>query len=261
MPELGKIAVNLIPEKNRQFHVFCVGLPRSGTHSLANLFRLNYRADHEPYHGATVKLLIDLYKNKISKDRIINHLKVKDEILQLELEAAHYLYKLVPELVSLFPESKFILTVREPRSWLESEINMNYRSVRGKIWSRLEYARYDKYGFEYKIPKLKNIKGVYPISSYLHYYLEHIDLVLKSVPPERLLILDTFNLNGSIDKLCDFTGADKKRLNFTKIHSSKNSEKQIHLNESVSEDVLNKKIEDICKKYICKNLPVLEKYI
>ena len=37
---------------NRKLHVYCVGAPKTGTHSLAAMFAHYYRSDHEPGGGA-----------------------------------------------------------------------------------------------------------------------------------------------------------------------------------------------------------------
>lgn len=50
-------------------------------------------------------------------------LRARAREFNLECEVAHYLIYFCEELVSLFPEAKFICTTRHPRSWLRSFID------------------------------------------------------------------------------------------------------------------------------------------
>lgn len=260
-PTCGKMIAKLIPEKKRNFHVFCVGLPRSGTHSIASLFRHKYRAAHEPYAGTTILLINELFKGKATKKQVTEQLIIRDSILQLELESSHYLYQLIPQLLKLFPESKFILTVREPRSWLESEINKNYKSIDGKMWSRLESLRYGRYENSYSNLSLEKMEGVYPVSTYLQYYIDHIDFVLENVPEQKLLVLDTFSLKKNIGRICEFTGAEMNLLNLSGIHSAKSTWKKIQLKHVLKVEKLDTLIDKYCKSYIENKLPMLTKYL
>lgn len=88
------------------------------------------------------------YKN-VSESEIENVLTMRDIFLNLEVEAAHYLYMLVPYLADLFPDAKFILTVREPRSWLNSEINMNLKTAGDGFWDKYQQFKYGKYSYSY----------------------------------------------------------------------------------------------------------------
>jgi len=42
--------------QKRAFHAFCLGTPKSGTHSIANMFK-GYRASHEPNEVFMINLI------------------------------------------------------------------------------------------------------------------------------------------------------------------------------------------------------------
>jgi len=258
---VGKKIGNLIAVQKRKFQVYCVGLPRSGTHSVASMFRNKFRAEHEPYAGATIKMIEDVKRGKSSDKKVLKHLYIRDRLMQLELESAHYLYQFIPQLLELFPESKFILTVREPKSWLESEMNKNYQSVDGQMWSRYEALRYGVYKNRYENNDIENLNGVYPVSSYLQYYVDHIDFVLRNVPEEKLLVLDTFTIEENIERICEFTDAQKKHLNLSSIHSAKRKQKKVRINDLLEEEKLNYLFDKYCRTFIENNLPMLTKYL
>jgi len=257
-PKLGEYLSKSLTETKR-IHVFCVGLPRSGTHSIANIFKPYFRAEHEPFAGVDINFLQSIHEHSINERKIKKYLLVKDRLLQIELESAHYLYNLIPYLVELFPSSKFILTVREPKSWLRSEMNMNVRMYKSS-WSQLEKLRYGKYNYPYAFENIKKIPGVYPIRSYLDYYKRHIKTILENVPENRLLVLDTFTINDSIGKISNFVGLNSGNLNLKNSHSAKSKEKKIKPGQLIGNENLNKLLQEHIYEFINKNIPSLAAY-
>jgi hypothetical protein len=82
-PELSsKVLKTITKRRKRNVQIFCVGLPRSGTHSLANLFGGNFRSRHEPLVGPTVKFCMRFAKIKYPGDRGSKY--VNDERLLFE---------------------------------------------------------------------------------------------------------------------------------------------------------------------------------
>jgi len=257
---VGKLLSKVKVRKKHNFKIFSVGLPRSGTHSLANIFQPYYRAAHEPLAGPSIRLLLDIEKKELSKKEIEDRILIRNDLLQLELESSHFLYDVVPYLVKLIPESKFILTVREPKSWVESELNMNMKTY-GSIWTEYEHYRYKKFKYKYNLDALTNLKGVYPIQTYFEYYKHHILKVINHVPKERLLVLDTFDINNSVEKICEFTGATCQNLNLNKIHSSRSKNRKVKICEIVNENLINQLITDHLGALIQDRIPLLNKYL
>ena len=62
-------------------------------------------------------------QGEIDKSTLYNALNERDANYQLDMEASHYLHHLSGALVDLFPMARFILTIRDPLSWIQSEIN------------------------------------------------------------------------------------------------------------------------------------------
>ena len=250
----------LIPPVNRKFHAFCLGLPRSGTHSLARLFSSSYSAEHEPLKQLTVANILDWVNGRHSNFKMRSILANRDKYLKLELESSHFLHYVVEILVDLFPKAKFILTIREPVSWLASEINQNYSSRNVSFWGTLQEHRYGLYGQNYIHKTLADIPYVYPISNYLSYWKNHISMVLDNVPEDRLLIVDTFDIR---DRLCDissFVGADTNSLNKSKSWSGKRKP-SLELYDLLEKDQVLLQIEDQCGDFIHEKVPFILKYL
>jgi hypothetical protein len=164
---------------------------------------------------------------------------------------------LVPNLIDLFPVAKFILSVREPRSWLESEINMNLKTAGGGLWDEYQGFKYGKYSYPYESEYLEKNKYLYPISSLLEYYKNHIKAVIDCVPDKWLLIIDMFSITTELDKIASFAGVNKSNLNLEKEHVSK-GKRRIYLREVVDKNVLYENINEHCLTFIKIYVPFLK---
>lgn len=250
---------SLIPSVQRDFCVFCIGLPRTGTHSLAHMFGKHFRAAHEPKKQETIINILDWKSGRYSKSKMLRILALRDKRLKLNLEASHYLHHIVDLLVELFPQAKFILTVREPISWLASETNQNYRTRNIDFWRSLEQYRYGRYCYVYEYKALEKIDNVYPIIAYLSYWKDHIAKVLNHVPRERLLIVDTFDIAQQLDVIASFVGINSSHLDLDKQWSGKRKE-SFDLYKLIDRSQVLEEVEVYCKDFIEENLPLLSKY-
>lgn len=250
----------LHPPIKFQFQAFCLGLPRSGTHSLAHLFQSNYAAQHEPLKQLTVANILDWTQGKHNDSKMRSILASRNKHLKLEFESSHFLHSAVEILVDLFPEAKFILTVREPVSWLASEINQNYTSRNSSFWVTLQQHRYQNYGNKYTYDALVNIPSVYPISNYLAYWQAHITHVLNHVPKDRLLILDTFEIKSQLGEIASFVGADLEHLDLTQSWSGKRKP-SLELYDLVDKSQVLLQISESCRDFIDTKIPLMSKYL
>lgn len=255
----------LIPPVNRKFHAFCVGLPRSGTHSLAYLFSSSYSAEHESLKQLTVANILDWVNGRHSNSKMRSILKSRDKYLKLELESSNFLHYAIEILVDLFPKAKFILTIREPISWLASIINQHYsiRNYSGRqviFWRKLQEHSYGFYGRNYIHKNLADIPYVYPISNYLSYWKNHISMVLDNVPEDRLLIVDTFDIRDMLCDISSFVGADTNSFNKSKYWSGRRKS-SLELYDLVEKEQVLLQIEDQCGDFIHEKVPFILKYL
>ena len=107
---------------------------------------------------------------------------------------------------------------------------------------------------------LADIPGVYPISSYLSYWKDHISIVLNNVPEDRLLIIDTFEIKDKISDISSFLGIHEENLNKSKFWSGK-KKPSLKLYELIEKEKILRQIEDHCGDYIKAQVPFLLKYL
>ena len=244
----------------RRFRVYGVGAPKSGTHSVASLFTPAYRSEHEPHSVLTIMHLLRWLKGGYGDATMERMLRARDRWLGLEVEAAHYLHHAVEMLVRLFPEARFVLTIREPYSWLNSAVvqsihNYGNPHPNRAVWLALSDYHYSQYGFDYAPEEaaLRRYDGVYPIGSYLDYWTAHNLTVLNAVPPDRLLVVRTHELRTRSADLAQFLGVDPATLSPEGAHAFARPVKAVEVHEVVDRKYLEGEVERRCA-------PLLERF-
>jgi hypothetical protein len=161
-----------------QSKLFGIGLPKTGTTSLCQaLTILGYKTLHNPI-PFRLRYYEGMYTyNKVEWDAIVN--------------CGEHIY---PQLDEVYPNSKFILTVRDSESWHKSVSTKLLTKATGKSTARLTRIHlfgsnnYHRGRFEYVYNK--HIKDVQE-------YFEGTD---------RLLVLNICEGSDPWSDLCDFLG-------------------------------------------------------
>jgi hypothetical protein len=223
---LGSLFRRKITAEPRRFHAYCIGGPKSGTHSVASVFRSHYRAAHEPQILKFIPFFLEKAKGNIPESESQDYLRMRDAALSLELESNHLLVLFIEDLVSLFPDARFILTMRDCYSFADSMINhmLIARLLRGrkknKIWSVVHEVLFGTQGREYEEgEELLAHRHLYPLRGYLAAWAKHHGKMLAAVPSDRLLIVRMREIRSSLPKIAEFVGADPMLLNPNKSHT------------------------------------------
>jgi len=204
----------------RDVHVYCVGTPKTGTHSVASIFK-KYRSEHEPLPLFMIELLRRVQDGRVSKDQLVKILRSKDRTTNLELESSHFNSKFSSELSRLFPKAKFIFLIRDVFSWLDSWLNhqLNHPNLTPDsakaIGRNLYYRRAHKHTSHDTI--LRDL-GLEPLSSYLEFWAEFNAETAIELPTERTLRIETRLLSSSITDIAQFVGIPPSRLCSERAH-------------------------------------------
>ncbi len=189
-----------------RFRAFGVGCAKTGTNSLAQMFARDYRAAHEPAKHALLELIL---KRPQTKDADFSAaVRGLLDPLDLEMNASQINGYIVATLVTLYPGAKFVLTVREPASWVRSFANHQLTRgglARGSLWARFRNLRF--LGED-----MPDGNALYTLDQYLRFWLSHNLNVVGVVPRERLLVVRTERLNEEIPRLAAFLGVGKDTL-------------------------------------------------
>ncbi len=205
--------------KPRRCQVFGVGSPKTGTHSLAGIFEKNFRALHEAEVKQQIELLLRHLKGLCHPGETRQWFIDRSHRLWLDCDVSHLHGHFVAEIAEAIPEAKFILTLREPRSWLDSAFNQTLGRPVGGLWAALRTAVYGDQPDDYpEQEKALQALGLYSLSQYLDRWAERIERVTAAIPQERLLILKTRELENSADRIADFCGVDRHLLSAKEAH-------------------------------------------
>ncbi len=241
----------------RQFHAFGVGMPRSGTTSLARFFEPHYRAAHEPEWDRLIPLIIDVQEGRTSSDVLDRYVLTRDRRLRLEMDVSHLNYWIIESLVTQFPEARYVFTIRDPFRWVESVVNSLLFRNRPKAPSRqrLQDIRYG--GLPADDPEIEACLtdlGLPSLNGFLGYWSTHNRKILKTVPTKQLLVIRTEKLSDSLGEIAEFLEVPSETLNQDPIHLNKGGGKSDVLS-SIDPVYMDAVLKKHCKDLIDELFP------
>jgi hypothetical protein len=200
----------------------------------------NFRSAHEPEAS-------DLHHVILSDTKIdrIGLIRLRDETLNLEMNSSQLNYFFIHELVMALPEAKFILTIRDCYSWLDSFINHQLSRPSDHNWERVRELRFGKKENHPVEERAFAERELYTLEGYLRYWARHNADIISAVPPSRLLIVKTNDLAKSADVISSFLGILPSEIAVKHSHEHLATTKHSVLKE-VSRDYLEYKVSLCC---------------
>ena len=251
------------PKRHLRFKAYCVGTSKTGTTTMHAIFSKQYRSAHEPDARFLITKILAFHNGNIDKSKfiqyIINH---RDRRLGLEMDSSHLNYYLLDILVNEFNEAKFILTIRDCYSWLESLLsNQLVVFKQQNNWFRHQWVDFAdfRFGNKKKYAKEEAIladKGLYTLDGYFSYWREHNSKVLATVPKERLLIVKTAEINQSINKIEEFLEIPPNTLSRgVRENVRRKKFKNLSILSQIDKNFLEAKANFHCKELMNKYFP------
>ena len=184
---------------------FCVGQAKSGTASLYSLLARSYRAAHEPERPQTLEMILRRFGGEIDADSFDDYLRQRERRLNLEYDIAWANQFIIERLLTIFPEAKFIVLIRDPYTWLQSTVgHLISRQLPAEVPPFLDWwFKPEKYPHTNR-DRLLKAQGVYSITALVNAWNQHIKTCTQLIPPERCLVLKTHELNRSHQRIADF---------------------------------------------------------
>ena len=236
----------------RRFHCYCIGAAKTATTSISSMFRNNYDSAHEPDILATNRMIINHLEQQVTTKETTTYLINRDKRLRLEMESTHSLIYVSKELSSLFPRSKFIITVREPFDWIKSRINFHFKKS-PPDWE--EYRQYfwmaQTSGYAPEEDLLQK-NGLASLDAYLSQYNEHYQLALSNIPNERRLFIKMNAISDDKEKIANFLNINKNSISVE--HSNSEPDKASFISE-IDELFVLQKIWAHCEPLISEFFP------
>jgi hypothetical protein len=163
-------------------------------------------------------------------------------------------------LLDEFHEAKFILTIRDCYSWLDSQINSQLSYIEDKRWQNFGDLKYS--GETGRHPKEEQVFGqfgLYTLDGYLAAWASHNNKVLTTVPRDRLLVVRTQDIARDMPTLADFLGVPVNHLDTAGVHSFKGG-KKFDLLSNLDEQYLDEKVNKYCRALMDAYFPEVENF-
>jgi hypothetical protein len=193
--------------------MFGVGLFRTGTNSIFEMFRRSFRADHEFMKTETLTAISDHMRGSMPREDFIRFVGNRTLRANLEMDSAGFHFFYLDVLTREFPASKMILTIRDCYSWVnsfmalivakESTDDSRFISSFLNCIDPLPDSRFEwneRTGFKCSIEQLVRIWNAANVN------------VLTTVPPERLLVVKLPDLSRSLERIAGFAGVPVESL-------------------------------------------------
>jgi hypothetical protein len=242
--------------RRRGIHLYGVGLPKSGTASIAELFS-EYRSSHEPKNRAFLKDRNLYLKRQLSEAQMRRLLRDRDRQLALEVESSHFYVYVVDLLVTMHPAAKFVLTIREPISWLRSFINDTHSFDSrdpSSVWNVYRDLRMRTAVPHPAEEKILAEAGLYALEGYFSYWRTHIERVTKAVPCKQLFVVRTSELSNKLQELADFADVPLSSLHVEKAYSHKGA-RRLTFVDGLDQVYLARKCLELCSEPLERWLP------
>ena len=246
------------PERQLRFKAYCVGMAKTRTTSIHAIFNsVQYRSAHEAEARFLIPKILAFEQGKINQSQLTQYVKHRDRRLGLEMDSSNINYHLIDILVKEFSEAKFILTIRDCYSWLDSLIDQHISTLTRSLF---RHHRADLNDLRFRADKkpaqeeiiLANY-GQYTLDGYFACWNEHNSKVLATVPEERLLVIKTREIDQNLRKIEEFLGIPLGTL--PKNVREKARKKRFNLLSQIDKDFLEAKANFHCKELMDKYFP------
>ncbi len=138
-----------------------------------------------------MELILARAAGERSSEQVRKALLQRDRELCLEMDSSQLNYFVLRELLELAPEAKFILTIRDCRSWLTSYIDHQQSGPTSPRWVAMRKLRFHSDAEHPPEEQALRERGLFTVDAYLSYWARHNREVLETVPSSRLLVVRT----------------------------------------------------------------------
>ncbi len=239
----------------RRTQLYCVGTGKSGTHSIAAMFENQLRVQHEAQRELLIRNFLEFSAGRMSAEDLAAWIRERDRELNLEVDSSQMNYFILDVLVREFAGARFVLTIRDCYSWLDSFLNHSVGLPVTPDWVRMRDFRFkpERYVHSPQESAL-NRPGVYTLNGYFSYWAEHNSRVIRIVPPERLLVVRTDQISRMAPHIAEFAGLPASFVEAARTHEFK-VQRRANLLEQVDRDYLESKVEQHCRPLMARYFP------
>lgn len=252
------LSASYVPEclrRSRKTHLYCVGTAKSGTSSIGALFGDSLHARHEAESEQVIDTILKLESGEMSAAALRRYLIRRDRRLHLEIDSSQLNFFFLDVLVNLFPDARFILTLRDPFSWVDSFINHQLSRSAPHKWPLLRDLRFQANAFIHPPEEAVLAENeLYTLDGYFSYWASHNRTVLDTVPPERLLVVRTHEISERTSEISAFAGVPAAAANQQRSHVNR-ARRRYHLLNQIDGAHIHERAEAHCQSLMREYFP------
>lgn len=197
----GQGIANLVRGPRRSCRVFGVGAAKTGTHTIGQMFADRVPARHEADAARLIRLVIEAGPRSPA---LRHFLRVRDRWRGLQIDASQVNVFLLEDLRELFPDSRYLLTVRPPGAWLRSFLDDSLRADAPQVWHRFRDFRFGARARAQGPEAALGEAGLYTLDGYLKYWAFCVTEMRSRVPADRLLVVRTEQIGARAADIARF---------------------------------------------------------
>lgn len=199
---------------------------KTGTNVLASMFT-GVKAAHEAESGEVIEAVLDYDAGRNDWRRLRDCVVDRDERLGLAVDVSNVNLFLVDLFVALAPDAVFVLTVRDPFSWLDSIVNHYLARPATAQWRAFADHRFGGDGAAHPAEeRILAEHGLYTLAGYLGYWTAHMAKAIDAVPADRLLVVPVDRIAAEAERIAAFGGFAATAVDRTRIHEYRNHAKR-----------------------------------
>lgn len=219
----ARAAANGLPPRRR---LYGIGPGKSGTTALASLFK-GSAAAHEPEPEPLIRGVLEHVSGRTGWESLEALIRDRDDRLALVVDVSNINIFLVDLLVPLAAGARFVLTIRDCYSWLDSILNHYLRVTPTAAWREFATYRFGADGRPHpREERLLADHGLFTLAGYLNYWTAHLSKALTAVPPERLLVVRPQDIVRRAAEIAAFAGLDAADVNLRGLREYRNPDKR-----------------------------------
>jgi len=247
------------PQRTRRTRLYGVGMPKSGTHSLAAMFFKGVRAGHEAGAMELIDKILDRRAGRISEGEMTAWLRARDRELALEVDSASLNFWILNILLREFPDARFVLTLRDCYSSVNSYLNHLLRFPNADLWwLRMRELRLGPQAGDYEAgEEVLKEKNLHSLDAHFANWTAHNTRVLAEVPAARLLVVRTDEIGQRVFEIADFAGLPRRCVCPQRAHEFRNPAKQ-EIIRQIDRDLLERKVEQHCRPLMARFFPEIK---
>ena len=246
----------------RKCRLYGVGLAKTGTMSLAGMFNRTVVTRHESMQSEMSQAVLDLHKGRIDRADLRALVLKRDKEYCADVNSAGINASIVDILLEEFPDALFLLTMRDPYSWMDSAFNMRMKRTlqerKGRsLYRELRECDLDTHQLKHP-PEEQSLEaeGLSTLDSVLAYWNKRNQTVLSTVPEHRLLIVKTMDITKRAYEIADFAGLPRSSIQLSLSRSYQNrASRKYHLLEGIDRKHLDMKVQEHCGSLMKQYFP------